>query len=109
MMIYSYYLECEVMVMKWNYEDERIYSINNENVLMAEVAFAFIGDNEVDINHTYVNPELRGQGIAGDMLKLLAEHLMQKGIKAIATCPYANAWLKKNVAAYSDIISENLF
>lgn len=94
--------------MKWNYEDERIYSINNENELMAEVTFVFTGDNEVDINHTYVNPVLRGQGVAGEMLKLLAEYLRQKGIKATATCSYANAWLKKNMATYSDIISENL-
>ena len=94
--------------MKWSYEDERIYSINKENELMAEVTFVSIGDNEVDINHTYVNPALRGQGIAGEMLKLLGEHLRRKGIKATASCQYANTWLKKNMATYSDIISENL-
>ncbi len=93
--------------MKWNYENERIYSINDENELMAEVTFVFIGDNEVDINHTYVNPSLRGQGIAGDMLKLAVEYFRQKGLKATATCPYAVIWLKKNMATYSDIISEN--
>jgi predicted GNAT family acetyltransferase len=42
------------------------------------------------------------------MLKLLAEHLRQKGLKATASCSYANTWLKKNQATYSDIISEKL-
>ena len=105
--IYSINNENELIAMNWNYEDERIYSINNEDELMAEVTFVFIGDNEVDINHTYVNPVLRGQGIAGDMLKLTAEYFREKGIKVTATCPYAIIWLKKNMLPYSDIILEN--
>ncbi|NLP17078.1 MAG: N-acetyltransferase [Clostridiales bacterium] len=93
--------------MKWNYEDGRIFSISNENDLMAEVTFVSTGDNEVNINRTYVNPALRGQGIAGDMLELVAKHLREKGIKATASCSYANTWLKRNREKYSDIISEN--
>ncbi|NLO09929.1 MAG: N-acetyltransferase [Clostridiales bacterium] len=57
-------------------------------------------------NHTYVNPVLRGQGVAGELLKLLAEHLREKGLKATATCSYAVSWLNKNKEAYSDIISD---
>jgi predicted GNAT family acetyltransferase len=45
--------------------------------------------------------------MAGDMLKLAVEYFRQKGLKATATCPYAVIWLKKNIATYSDIISEN--
>jgi predicted GNAT family acetyltransferase len=74
---------------------------------MAEVTFVSTGDNEVNINRTYVNPALRGQGIAGDMLELVAKHLREKGIKATASCSYANTWLKRNREKYSDIISEN--
>ena len=95
--------------MKWNYEDGRIFSISNENDLMAEVTFVSTGDNEVNINRTYVNPALRGQGIAGDMLELVAKHLREKGIKATASCSYANTWLKgigKNILIlYQRILS----
>ncbi|NLK28776.1 MAG: N-acetyltransferase [Clostridiales bacterium] len=94
--------------MKWNYEEGRIYSINEEKELMAEVTFIDTGDKEVNINHTYVNPVLRGQGVAGKMLKVTAEYLREKGLKATASCSYAHSWLLKNKESYSDIISDDI-
>jgi predicted GNAT family acetyltransferase len=92
--------------MNWIYEKGRIYSKNEENELMAEVTYKYLSENEVNINHTYVNPVLRGQGVAGEMLKLLAEYLKENGLKATATCSYALSWLNKNKEVYSDIISD---
>lgn len=94
--------------MNWQYENGRIYSSNENNELMAEATYVFIGNEKVNIDHTYVNPVLRGQGIAGEMLKVVAEFLREKGLKATATCSYANAWLKKNRESYSDIISDDI-
>lgn len=93
--------------MNWQYEDGRIYSKNENNELLAETTFVFIGDNKVNIDHTYVNPILRGQGVAGKMLEVVAEYLSEKGLKATASCSYANAWLKKHRESYSDIISDD--
>lgn len=90
--------------MKWNYEEGRIFSFNDKKELMAEVTYEYIGEKEVNINHTYVNPELRGQGVAGEMLGILAELLKEKGLRAKATCSYASSWLGKNKDSYSDII-----
>lgn len=92
--------------MNWVYEANRIYGKNEDDKLMAEVTFEYIGDTEVNINHTYVNPALRGQGVAGELLKLLAEHLREKGLKATATCTYAISWLNRYEKEYSDIISD---
>jgi predicted GNAT family acetyltransferase len=92
--------------MNWNYEDGRIYSKNEKNELMAEVTYEYIGDDEVNINHTYVNPVLRGQGVAGELLRLLAEHLRKSGLKATATCTYAISWLNRHEDEYADIISD---
>lgn len=94
--------------MNWRFENGRIYSVDNNNELLAETTFVSIGNREVDIDHTYVSPSLRGQGVAGKMLEVVAEHLREKGLKARATCPYANAWLRKHTELYSDIISEKL-
>lgn len=94
--------------MIWNYEEGSIYSINENKEVMAEATFVSTKDNEVNINHTYVNPVLRGQGIAGEMLKVVAEYLREKGLKATATCSYANSWLIKNKEAYSDVISDDI-
>lgn len=94
--------------MDWKYEDGRIYSINENNELMAETTYVFKENGEIDIDHTYVNPVLRGQGVAEKMIKVVAEYLREKGLKATATCSYANIWLKRNSESYSDIISKDI-
>jgi len=93
--------------MKWQYEAGRIYSKNENNELMAETTFSFACNNRVVVNHTYVNPVLRGQGVAGKMMEVVAEHFRENGLKANATCSYAREWFKKHRETYSDILSED--
>lgn len=94
--------------MEWKYEDGRIYSVDEKNELLAETTFVNKGNGEVDIDHTYVNPALRGQGVAGSMMEVVAKYLLEHGLKASASCSYANAWLKKHREMYPDIMSKGL-
>jgi len=94
--------------MEWKYEDGRIYSEDEKGELMAETTFVHKDNGEIDIDHTYVNPILRGQGVAGKMMLVVADYLKKEGIKATATCSYANTWLKKNEKLYMDIISKDI-
>ena len=94
--------------MEWKYEDGRIYSVDEKNELLAETTFVNKGNGEVDIDHTYVNPALRGQGVAGSMMEVVAKYLQERSLKASASCSYANSWLKKHKEQYPDIISKNL-
>ena len=93
--------------MEWQYEDGRIFSNSENNELMAETTFVFIGDNKVNIDHTYVNPVLRGQGVAGKMLEKVAEYLRENKLKATASCSYANSWLENHKKSFFDIISDD--
>lgn len=93
--------------MNWRYEEGRIYSKNQGNELMAETTYINAGENIVVINHTYVNPALRGQGVAGKMMEVVAEHFRKNGLRANATCSYAREWFKKNNDKYSDILSDD--
>lgn len=90
--------------MDWKYEEGRIYAIDEKGGLLAEATFKRIGSNVVDINHTYVTPALRGNGLAADMLGAVAQYLRKNGLKAVASCPYAKAWLKRNKKSNKDII-----
>jgi predicted GNAT family acetyltransferase len=94
--------------MNWKFEDKRIYSIDEKGELMAETTFVFKENGEVNIDHTYVNPVLRGQGIAGKMMKVVAEYLRGKVLKVTASCSYAKTWLKRHEELYSDIISQDI-
>jgi len=92
----------------WKFENGRIYSVDENNELLAETTFEYKDNGEVNIDYTYVNPVLRGKGVAGKMMEVVAEYLRKNSLKATATCSYANSWLKKNREAYSDIISEEI-
>lgn len=94
--------------MNWNYENGRIYSTDEQNEVIAETTYVPAGGNTVDIDHTYVSPLLRGQGVAGQMMEAVAERLRKDGLKAVASCSYANAWLKKHRDSYPDVVSGDI-
>ncbi len=93
--------------MEWKYEEERVYGTDEEGALLAEATFKQVGSDIVNIDHTYVIPALRGRGLAAEMMAALAKHLREKGLKAAASCWYADLWLKRNRESYRDIIAGN--
>ena len=91
--------------MEWKFDNGRIYSVSETGELMAEATYVCLDNGDLNINHTYVNPSLRGQGVADQMMKVVAEYLRDNKRKAVASCSYANGWFEKNGESYADIIS----
>lgn len=77
--------------MNWNYEPGRVYCVDETNACIAEATYNLIDNHTVDINHTYVDPALRGQGVAGQMMEAVAQRLHKDGLKAVASCSFASA------------------
>ena len=73
--------------MDWKYENGRIYSVDQNNELMSEATFVVQENGVVVIDHTYVNPVLRGQHVAGKMMEVVSDYLRKNRLKASATCP----------------------
>ena len=48
-----------------------------------------IDDGTMDIEHTVVNPSMRGQGIARRMVEMADAFRRQEGLKIKASCSYA--------------------
>ena len=88
--------------MDFKYEKDRIYLEDEKGNCIAEVTFPHTSDKEVNINHTYVNSSLRGQGIADKLVKELAAHLRKNNIKAVSSCSYAVEWFE-NHPEYGDV------
>ena len=61
-------------------EKERIFARNQEGRLVAEITFVRRGDL-AEINHTFVDPSLRGQGVAGQLVQAAAEALKEENCK----------------------------
>jgi uncharacterized protein len=94
--------------MNWKYEGGRIFGTDEQGELMCETTFVRKENGHLDIDHTYVNPILKGQGMGGKMMVVVAEYLRQKGLKASATCPFAKKWLKRHEEFYTDILSQDM-
>ena len=71
-----------------------LYSDNEE--LLAEITFPYIDKDTVNINHTFVDASLRGQGIAGKLMLEVVAELELRQLKAVPTCSYAEGWFKKH-------------
>lgn len=76
---------------------EHIYLNDNHNEMIAEVRFPLVGDHLVEINRTYVDSSLRGQGVANKLLEAAYQQLKEQNYKVIPTCSYALAWFKRSI------------
>lgn len=76
-------------------EKERIYAENTEGKIIAEITFPLCG-SVYNIDHTFVDESLRGQGVAGKLVRLAADEISRRGAKLAATCPYAVAWFARH-------------
>ena len=79
-----------------------IYFEDEKGKLLAEVTFPEVEAGVVNINHTFVDPSLRGQGVAGKLMKAAYESIKKENKKAIFGCPYAQKWFAEH-EEYQDI------
>ena len=89
--------------MKFTNNPNQFARYDEQDKLLAEVTFPDTADGAADIDHTFVDDSLQGQGIAGKLMEALAEHLRAQGKKAVLTCSYAVRWFEKH-PEYHDLI-----
>lgn len=88
--------------MEFKHENNRIFLEDEKGKTIAEVTFPNVSENKVNVNHTYVDSSLRGQGVADKLLTALAQDLKEKNKKAVITCSYAVDWFEKH-PEYKDV------
>ncbi len=93
--------------MNFIYENHRIYVNDNNGKMIVNATFPLIKEGVVVVDHTYVDPSLRGQGIASQLMHEVYKHVKKQNLKAVATCPYAVVWFKKH-KELNDIIDEEM-
>lgn len=78
--------------MDFKHEKNRIYAEDEDGRVIAEVTFPETREGVVDINRTFVDDSLRGQGVAGQLVAAVCSDLAADGRKAVPTCSYAVKW-----------------
>ena len=81
--------------MEFQHERERIFALDEHGKLVAEVTFP-VSEGVADIDHTFVDQSLRGQGVAGQLLDAAVRQIRMEGLRAKATCSYAAKWFKEH-------------
>ncbi|MBE2896210.1 N-acetyltransferase [Pasteurellaceae bacterium HPA106] len=66
--------------------------------LIAELTYQKINEHSVNANHTFVSPQLRGQGVADQLYQAFKEYVAQQGYHAEASCSYVAAKLAREKA-----------
>jgi len=81
--------------MNFIHEEERIYLENEKGWLMAELVFP-VTDGVADITTTFVHRLMRGQGVAGKLMREAVAVFRAKNLKVRTTCSYAAEWFQKH-------------
>ena len=82
--------------MDFQKQEGRIFALGTNGELLAEVTFLTGPDGIADINHTFVDESLRGQGVANQLLQAAAQELRAQGRKTKTSCWYAAQWFAKH-------------
>jgi predicted GNAT family acetyltransferase len=69
--------------------DHEFYMDDQDGKRLAEITYVFINPQAINVNHTFVDPSLRGQGIARKLMDKVVEFAKEEGLKIKPTCSYA--------------------
>ncbi|WP_208559370.1 GNAT family N-acetyltransferase [Marinilactibacillus kalidii] len=82
--------------------DNRLYKEENGK-LLAEITFVQGNGNVIAIDHTFVDPSLRGQGVAEQLVDDVVKDMQEQGKMIKAVCPYVVELFKRKPEKYQSI------
>lgn len=84
--------------------DHRFY-IKENNKLVGEATYVPQGEDKWAIDHTFVSPDKRGQGLAEQLVDEVVSEAKKEDKKIVAVCPYVVRLFQKKKEKYKDIMA----
>lgn len=81
--------------MELEYDGEKVFARDADGAVIAEADIR-TEDGVADIWHVFVDESLRGQGVAGKLVREAAERIAAEGKTMTATCSYASLWFTRH-------------
>lgn len=72
------------------------FYIENDTSEIAEITFIPQQNNTIIVDHTFVDPSLRGQGAAKQLLDRVVAYARAHDLKIIPMCSYAVTTMKRD-------------
>ena len=89
--------------MKFQHEPGRYFLKENDKIL-AEISYTTINDGQTyAINSTIVDPSLRGQGVARQLVDTVVHEAQTNGQTVKPVCSYARTLFFRNPDIYQEI------
>lgn len=80
-----------------NSQKQGAFFVENEaNECLAEMTYFYEDELTINVNHTFVDPSLRGRGIADRLYQSLVSFLCEKNLQLRSSCSYVVAKLEKD-------------
>ncbi|MDO7877773.1 GNAT family N-acetyltransferase [Hymenobacter sp. ASUV-10] len=71
----------------------------------AELAYARPADGVIDFTHTYVDENLRGQGVAEELARTALAYAREHHLKVRTTCKFMAGFVKRHHDEYADLLA----
>lgn len=65
------------------------FFIDQDGEWVAELTYTKSGNGQITIDHTEVDPKLRGVGVGEDLVRAAVDYARENGLKVKLACPYA--------------------
>ncbi len=75
--------------MKYIEESKRFVVLDETQIEIGEMTWSNAGESLIIIDHTYVDDQHRGQGIAERLVALGVQYARKNGKKIMPLCPFA--------------------
>ncbi|MFL2099458.1 GNAT family N-acetyltransferase [Desemzia sp. FAM 23991] len=92
--------------MEFEKGDNRFYKNDESGKMIAEITYIPSGEDKVLVDHTFVDPSLRGQGVAEQLVDRTVQEMETEGKKMVAVCPYVVSLFERKSDKYQDIIAK---
>lgn len=92
--------------MDFKQDENKIYLNDDNNHMIAVVTFPKVSEGVVNLDHTFVDPSLRGQGVAGKLMEAAVAYFRSHDLKVKPTCSYAVKWFSEH-GEYEDVLLKN--
>lgn len=84
---------------------KQFYVGESEEKALARITYYFRSDRVIVVDHTFVHPTLRGQGIAKQLLDRVIQMAREENLKIIPTCDFAISEFEKH-PEFSDVLEK---
>lgn len=91
-------------IQRQEHRNKGAFFIDEDGEWVAEMTYTRTGDNTIVIDHTEVDPALRGDNIGEDLVAAAVAYAREEGLKIKVDCPFAKKVFDKT-AEFQDVLA----